>query len=379
MKTKRLTVIIAIFLGVLVIVPSVYLTYKASINRPQEPSKPYPYYTEEVAFENMQAQVTLAGTLTLPSEEGNFPAVILISGSGAQNRDEEILGHKPFLIIADHLTKQGIAVLRYDDRGVGKSTGDSDAATTADFALDVRAALEFLKTRKEINSDKIGLMGHSEGGLIAPMVASDSPDVSFIVLLAGPGIEISKVLLMQQELIPRANGVSDSEIQEYILPAHKKAYQMIATATDAGQLKTDLAKLIAESYDSAPADLMPSDISKEELISTQSEKWSSEWFRNLLIYDPESVLERVTCPVLALNGEKDLQVTPKENLSGIKNALNKGGNSNVTVKELPNLNHLFQNCETGSPAEYGKIKETFSPVALKEITDWILKQAEVVK
>lgn len=379
MKTKRLTVIIAIFLGVLVIVPSVYLTYKASINRPQEPSKPYPYYTEEVAFENMQAQVTLAGTLTLPSEEGNYPAVILISGSGAQNRDEEISGHKPFLIIADHLTKQGIAVLRYDDRGVGKSTGDFDAATTADFALDVRAALEFLKTRKEINSNKIGLIGHSEGGLIAPMVASDSPDVSFIVLLAGPGIEISKVLLTQQELIPRANGVSDSEIQEYILPVHKKAYQMIAKATDVGQLKTDLAKLIAESYDSAPADLMPSDISKEELISTQSEKWSSEWFRNLLIYDPESVLESVTCPVLALNGEKDLQVTPKENLSGIKNALKKGGNSNVTVEELPNLNHLFQNCETGSPAEYGKIKETFSPVALKEITDWIWKQAEVVK
>lgn len=379
MKTKRLTVIIGIFLGVLVIVPSVYLTYKASINRPQEPSKPYPYYTEEVAFENMQAQVTLAGTLTLPSEEGNYPAVILISGSGAQNRDEEISGHKPFLIIADHLTKQGIAVLRYDDRGVGKSTGDFDAATTADFALDVRAALEFLKTRKEINSNKIGLIGHSEGGLIAPMVASDSPDVSFIVLLAGPGIEISKVLLTQQELIPRANGVSDSEIQEYILPVHKKAYQMIAKATDVGQLKTDLAKLIAESYDSAPADLMPSDISKEELISTQSEKWSSEWFRNLLIYDPESVLESVTCPVLALNGEKDLQVTPKENLSGIKNALKKGGNSNVTVEELPNLNHLFQNCETGSPAEYGKIKETFSPVALKEITDWIWKQAEVVK
>jgi pimeloyl-ACP methyl ester carboxylesterase len=374
MKSKKIAVIIGVLLGVLVIVSSVYLTYKASENRPQEPSKPYPYYTEEVTFENIPAQVTLAGTLTLPSEEGDYPAVILISGSGAHDRDEKISGHKPFLIIADHLTKQGIAVLRYDDRGVGKSTGNFDDATTADFASDVTAALEFLKTRKEINKAKIGLIGHSEGGVIAPMVASESNDVSFIVLLAGPGIEISRVFLLQQELIPRANGVSDFEIQEYILPVHEKAYQMIATATDTDQLKTDLAKFIAESYDSSPADLMPSDISKEELVKSQTERWSSDWFRNFLTYDPATLLEMVTCPVLALNGEKDLQVTPKENLSAISKALERGGNTNVTVKELSNLNHLFQNCETGSPAEYGKIKETFSPVALKEITDWILKQ-----
>lgn len=374
MKTKRIAVIIGIFLGVSVIVLSVFFTYKTSIDRPQEPSKPYSYYTEEITFKNNDSHVTLAGTLTLPSASGNYPAVILISGSGAQNRDEEISGHKPFLIISDHLTKHGIAVLRYDERGVGESTGNFKTATTADFASDVASAIEFLKTRKEIDKDKIGLIGHSEGGIVAPMVASNSKDVSFIVLLAGPGIEVMKILLMQQELIARADGISESAIKKYILPVHEEAYRMISMSSDSRTLKTDLAKLIEQSYDNSPADLMPSEMSREEIVSTQSDKWSSEWFRNFLKYDPALILEKVTCPVLALNGEKDLVVTPKENLSGILNALKKGGNSSVTVKELPNLNHLFQNCETGSPAEYARIEETFSPDALKEISDWILKQ-----
>lgn len=371
---KRIAVIFGIFLGVSVIVLVVFFSYKTSINRPQEPSKPYPYYTEEVTFENTQAQVTLAGTLTLPSAAGNYPAVILISGSGAQNRNEEISGHKPFLIIADHLTKHGIAVLRYDERGVGKSTGNFKTATTADFALDVASAVEFLKLREEIDREKIGLIGHSEGGLIAPMVASNSKDISFIVLLAGPGIEIRKVLLMQQELITKANGVSESDIEKYILPIHNEAYRIISESNDSRTLKADLVKLIEQSYEDTPSDLMSSDMSKEEVISTQSDKWSSEWFRNFLKYDPALILEKVTCPVLALNGEKDLVMTPKENLSGIGNALEKGGNTKVTVKELANLNHLFQNCKTGSPAEYAKIEETFSPLALNEISDWILKQ-----
>jgi pimeloyl-ACP methyl ester carboxylesterase len=374
MKTKRITVAIGISLGVSVTALMVFLTYKASIDRPQEPSKPYPYYTEEITFKNNQAQVTLAGTLTLPSTAGNYAAVILISGSGAQNRDEETSGHKPFLIIADHLTKHGIAVLRYDDRGVGKSTGNFKSATTVDFASDVASAVEFLKKRKEIHRDKIGLIGHSEGGMIAPMVASNSKDVSFIVLLAGPGIEIRKLLLMQQQLIAKADGVSESDINKYILPIHKEAYRIISESSDSRILKAEIVKLIEQFYEDTPSNLLPSDMSKEEVLSTQSDKWSSEWFRNFLNYDPVPILERVTCPVLALNGEKDLQVTPKENLSAISEALKRGGNSSVTVKELPNLNHLFQDCETGSPAEYPVIDQTFSPVALKEITDWILKQ-----
>ena len=206
------------------------------------------------------------------------------------------------------------------------------------------------------------------------MVASNSKDVSFIVLLAGPGIEIRKVLLMQQELIAKANGVSESDIEKYILPVHEEAYRMISTSSDGRTLKTDLARFIGQSYDSSPADLMPSDMSREEVVSTQLDKWSSEWFRNFLKYDPALALEKVTCPVLALNGEMDLQVTPQENLPAISEALKRGGNTSVTVKELPNLNHLFQNSETGSPAEYAKIEETFSPDALKEISDWILKQ-----
>ncbi len=376
MSTKKTGLVIGIALGISSMVLIVFLTYKTSIKRPQEPLKPYLYYTEELVFKNGQAGIALAGTLTLPSAAGVYPAVILISGSGAQNRDEEISGHRPFLIIADHLTRHGIAVLRYDDRGVGQSTGDFKTATTADFASDAASALTYLKTRKEIHRDKIGLIGHSEGGLVASMVASNSKEVSFLVLLAGPGIELMKVLLMQQELIPRADGISESDIRAYILPVHQEAYRMISVSTDRRTLKADLAKLIEATYDRTPPSLMPSDMTKEEVIATQSDKWSSEWFKNLLNYDPAPILEKVGCPVLALNGEKDLQVTPKENLAGISEALKRSGNTDVTVKELQNLNHLFQNCETGSPTEYGTIEQTFSPIALMEMSDWILKQVK---
>lgn len=187
---------------------------KPKLNRPQEPRAPHPYYSEEVTFQNEKADITLAGTLTMPEKEGNYPAVILITGSGPQDRNEELVGHKPFLVIADHLTKNGVAVLRHDDRGFGKSTGDFSAATSADLATDVKSALEYLKTRKEIDSNKIGLIGHSEGGLIAPMVAVSSNDVNFIVLLAGTGIRGDKLLLMQQELIARASGNLEDKIQK---------------------------------------------------------------------------------------------------------------------------------------------------------------------
>lgn len=351
----------------------IFFIYKPTIQRPQEPKKPYPYYTEDITFENTQANVTLAGTLTLPSKEGNFPSIILISGSGAQNRNEEISKHKPFLIIADHLTRNGIAVLRYDDRGVAKSTGDFRAATTVDFAADAASAVAYLTTRAEINKDKIGLIGHSEGAIVAPMVASNSKDVRFIVLLAGPGIEVRKLLMMQQELIPRSLGASESDVQKSIAIS-EKAFQMIATSDDRQTLKADLAKLIEENYDDIPAILHPPKLTKEQVIAIQSDMLSSPWYQDLLNYNPASTLEKVTCPVLALNGGKDIQVTPRENLTAIREALIKGGNKNVVVKELPNLNHLFQECETGSLTEYETIEQTFSPVALKEMSEWILQQ-----
>lgn len=346
-----------------------------SIERPQEPLKPFPYYSEEVAFPNTQADITLYGTLTMPSKKGNYPAVILISGSGPQNRDEEMSGHKPFLIIANHLTTNGIAVLRYDDRGFGESTGAFNEATFADFAADVTSAITYLKTRKQINKSKIGLIGHSEGGIIAPIVASSCDDVSFIVLLAGPGIEGKKVILKQSELYPKVLGASKSDIQKSISD-WEKIIQMVTTLDNRDTLKVDLAKFLGETYDEAPSILIPNNISKEVYVAMRSNRLSSPSFINLLNYDPAPILEKVTCPVLALNGEKDIQVTAKENLAGINISLMKGGNTNVTIKEIPNLNHFFQECETGSPIEYKTIEQTFSPVALKEISDWILEKVK---
>lgn len=350
----------------------IYITSKTA-KRLQEPSKPYPYISEEVTFQNAESSITLAGTLTLPSKNGNFPAVILITGSGPQNRDEEFSGHRPFLVLSDHLTRNGIAVLRYDDRGVGKSTGDFKSATTVDFATDVASAVGYLKTRNEINKERIGLMGHSEGGIVAPMVAAESNEVSFIVLLAAPGVEIRKVLMLQQELIPRALGASESDVQKSIAIS-EKGFQMIITSHDRQALKKDLAKLIEENFDDMPAVLRPPNMTKEQTIAMQSEYLSSPWYQNLLRYDPAPTLSKVTCPVLAINGEKDIQVTPRENLVGIRDALKKGGNLNVTTQELMNLNHLFQECETGSLTEYDKIEQTFAPIALTTISDWILKQ-----
>ncbi len=346
---------------------------KEVVKKPQEPSKPYPYYSEEVTFKNSKANISLAGTLTLPKKEGSFAAVILISGSGPQNRNEELLGHKPFLVLADHLTKKGIAVLRFDDRGTSESTGDFQTATSADFATDVESAIAFLKTRKEINKKEIGLIGHSEGGIIAPMVASESKDVSYIVLLAGTGIQGDQLLLLQQELISRANGVSETEIKKSI-QINKKLFEMVVESNDNQKLKTDLTNEMNQLLKKDTSTTITNGMSKDEFISMQINQILSPWMQYFIKYNPAPTLERVKCPVLALNGEKDLQVPAKENLKAIEIALEKGGNKKVSTKELPNLNHLFQECETGSPSEYAGIEQTFSPIALTEISNWILKQ-----
>ena len=344
-----------------------------SAQRPQEPQKPYPYLEKEVTYENAAAKITLAGTLTQPEGAGPFPAVILITGSGAQDRDETVFGHKPFWVLADYLTRRGIAVLRVDDRGVGGSTGEIAKATSQDFAQDVRCGIEYLRSLPEINGRQIGLLGHSEGGIIAPMVAGETSDVAFIVLLAGTGITGEEILYLQGALINQASGATPE-----IVALNRKIQQMLFTITK--QEKDN--KMAQEKIKQALSDLiatLPAEQKKalEPMLQAQEAQFQavlSPWFRFFLTYDPKPTLRRVKCPVLALNGEKDLQVPPKENLKAIEESLQAGGNKSFTVKELANLNHLFQTCQTGLPLEYSKIEQTFAPEALKIIGDWILQQ-----
>ncbi len=343
---------------------------KEKLARPQEPTKPYPYYEDEVIFKNEKADITLAGTLTLPKKEGKFPAVILISGSGPQNRDEELLGHKPFLVLSDFLTKNGIAVLRYDDRGIAASKGDFKSATSLDFSTDVEAAVAYLLSRKEINKNKIGLIGHSEGGIIAPMVAASSKGIAFIVLLAGTGIPGDQLLLLQQELIGKASGISNDKLLNGKM-INEGAFEIVKKSQNTEQLKTDLTSYIKQNLKDNPENGKPQGMSEDDFVKLQVDQIANPWMQYFIKHNPADALEKVKCPVLAINGEKDLQVPPIENLEAIKKALLKGGNRHVTTKELPNLNHLFQECKTGLPSEYASIEQTFSPVALTEILNWI--------
>jgi len=343
------------------------------IVRPQEPLKPYPYIEENIKYENKEAGITLAGTLTLPAEKGTFPVVLLISGSGPQDRDEAVFGHRPFLVLADYLTREGIAVLRVDDRGVGESTGDFSHATSEEFASDVLAGIEYLKTREEVNSEQIGLIGHSEGGLIAPMVASRSEDVAFIVLMAGPGLPGEKILYLQSELIAKAMGISAEKIardSRY----NKKLYSLVKEEENEEILKEKSSNVFEEYFTELTEDEKGEIGDWDTYVAGQLQGLLSPWFKYFLIYDPRPTLSKVNCPVLAINGEKDLQVPPKENLKAIEEALIAGGNRNFIIKELPGLNHLFQSAATGSPDEYARIEETISPVALELISDWIFEQ-----
>jgi pimeloyl-ACP methyl ester carboxylesterase len=340
---------------------------KEKLVRPQEPIKPYSYYSEDITFENKKAGIRLAGTLTLPKKEGVFPAVILISGSGPQNRDEELLGHKPFLVLSDFLTKNGIAVLRFDDRGTGKSSGDFKEATTFDFAKDVEYAIEYLQKRKEINKDKIGLIGHSEGGIIAPIIASENEDIDFIVLMAGSALRGDKLLLLQKYKIETQLGIN-RQLVENNQQIFAGAYEIILNQSIENELVSDtLSKYFTSKYGQALPEKQ-----KTALIN----QLSSPWMLNFIRLDPVVYLSKVNCPVLAINGSKDIQVPSKENLKIIEDNFRKTENSNVKVKELKDLNHLFQECETGSISEYGKIEQTIAPIALKEILNWIHLQVK---
>jgi len=341
------------------------------VSRPQDPKKPYPYRDEEVDFENKAAGITLAGTVTAPDSGGPFPAVVLISGSGPENRDELVFGHRPFLVLADHLTRQGIAVLRYDDRGVGKSGGDSRAATTADLVTDARAAFEYLRTREDIDPKRIGLLGHSEGGVIAPIVANQVPAVAFVVLMAGTGLPGDSVLMLQVQLVAKAEGAPDSTLEE-IAKVERTLLDIILAEPDTAIAAARLRPLLKQTM----AEMSPSDslagTAVDQAVEQQLKQVLSPWFRYFLTYDPRPALVKLKQPVLAIVGERDVQVAPKEHLRAIEAALKAGGNKDFTVKELPDLNHLLQTAMTGGVSEYTKIEETISPSALKVMGDWIL-------
>lgn len=329
------------------------------LRRPQTPRAPFPYRAEEVAYNNTAQKITeanptphvrLAGTLLVPNGDGPFPAVLLITGSGPQDRDESLMGHKPFWVLADALARRGIAVLRVDDRGVAASTGDFSTATSADFAEDVEAGLAWLRMRKEIDSARVGLLGHSEGGLIAPLVASRTK-VAFIVLLAGPGVPGDEVILTQGDRLAELAGKS-AAARKKIHNNQRRLFDLIKAEPDPAALKEKARPLIAAAIDDLPAEerAAPGDPSRRiEALVAQT---SSPWLRYFVTHDPRPVLSKVRCPVLALGGGKDLQVVAKKNLAAIRAALKAGGNRDVTIRELPGLNHLFQTAQTGSPSPF---------------------------
>jgi hypothetical protein len=348
-----------------------------NFSRPQEPKQPCPYDEEEAVIENTAARIRLSGTLTRPRGPGPYPAVVLISGSGPQDRDEAIMGHRPFLVLADHLTRQGVGVLRYDDRGIGKSTGSFAAATHEDFVTDALAAIAWLKTRPEIDPKRLGLIGHSEGGIVAPLAAVQQPaDISFLVLLAGVGVPMEELLIRQAEDILRVIG-GDADALARAASLQRETFRLIREAQDRPTLEKrlrDLAqKQLAQLTGAQREALGYSDAMMEAQIQTVL----TPWFQKLLAYDPRPTLRQVKCPVLAINGEKDLQVAAKINLAAIRDALADGGNRDVKMVELPGLNHLFQTSQTGAISEYGQIEETFNPAALNAVSDWIRRRAGV--
>jgi len=334
----------------------------------KESKPPYPYRVENVKFKNIKEGITLAGTLTYPKLEakqagysksgGKFPAVILISGSGSQNRNEEVFGHKPFLVLADYLTRNGIAVLRYDDRGFGESGGNAENATSLNYAEDAYSAFIFLNSKSFVDKAKTGLIGHSEGALIASYLASNHKDIAFIVLLAGPGVTGKQLILMQSDALLHAGGASEGYIRK-VHRINEQIYDIALKEKNTATAKEKITKILKNLK-----------LTKEQ-IKMQEKAVLSPWYRFFLAYNPRPALEKVKCPVLALGGSLDLQVPARTNLKSVKDALAKGGNKHYTVMELKGLNHLFQHAKTGLPQEYARLKETFSVDALKIIADWI--------
>jgi uncharacterized protein len=346
-------------------------TLKRAVAQAAPTAVPVPYKEEEVTVKN--GDTSLAGTLTLPPTGGPFPAVVLISGSGAQNRDEEVFGFQPFRLIADHFTRNGIAVLRMDDRGVGGSTGDVANATSEDFAGDIAAAVAALKGWPDINPKQIGLLGHSEGGIIAPMVADRSSDVAFVILMAGPGLSGGQIVVQQLADILKAQGQPPAAIDQAVAQ-QKLVVQAVATGEGWDAVRTLVRAQAQAQIAALPVEqrtaLGDEQAAVDKTVQAQVDMLNSPWYKFFITYDPAPALSKVKVPVLALFGGKDVQVSAASNEQAIKAALAQGGNTQVTSKVYPDANHLFQPATTGNIDEYAKLK-TFVPGFLDDMVEWI--------
>lgn len=344
-----------------------------TLSRRQDPVKPYPYSEQEVRYRNAKDSVELAGTLTLPPGGGPHPAVVLITGSGAQDRDETIAGHRPFLVLADHLTRRGIAVLRSDDRGVGRSAAGSAQDTTETFAGDALAAVALLKAREEIDRSRIGLIGHSEGSVIAAIAATRSRDVAYVVMLAGMGQTGEEVIVSQTSVMQRRLGIS-VPVMDATRTALQRIFAVLRSERDAAAAVGRMKQVLDDQAATLPEPARQEFESVRKTLAAQLRMYTTAWFRFFVDYDPALHLRKLKVPLLAVTGELDLQAPARENLPRIEKAMRTSGNRRVSVREMPGLNHLLQTASTGLPTEYAAIEETFAPQALELVAEWIGKQ-----
>lgn len=353
----------------------------AEPRRPQTPKPPFPYKSEDVVYFNKEKSIQYGATITLPQGNGPFPAVVLITGSGQQNRDEELFGHKPFAVLADYLTRKGYVVMRVDDRGVGQTTGDVKNATSKDFANDVMTSLDYLKAMPQVNKTKVGLLGHSEGGMIAQLVAAERKDLAFVIMHAGPGQPILDLMTEQNRLVLTSTGMPAESVQRYS-SFYKGMMTVIASASSDSAAVKLAAPLLDDWMDKTPKETVvattgiKSGEGKAAYVNGFVKQVRSPWFHYFIQYNPGAYVQKMKAKVLALNGDKDIQVPSKENLSALKASLQKGGNKSFETVELKGLNHLFQHCQKCTVAEYAELEETMAPEALETIGAWLNKNVK---
>lgn len=352
----------------------------AVLKRPQTPVPPFPYESKDVTYHNANRSIQFGATITKPFGTGPYPAVLLITGSGPQNRDEELFGHKPFAVMADDLTKRGFLVLRVDDRGVGQTTGDHRSATSRDFADDVKAGLAYLRSLPEVDKKKIGLLGHSEGGMIAQMVGAEEKDLAFLVMLAAPGIPVTELMTLQNEAVMLSAGVQKEAAKEYTgLYRQLVGAIAFAPADEAEKLTTTIVNNWTQK---TPKEIVlattgiSDEASKQKWVASFSKQLTNPWFHYFLKYNPDDYVKKLKTKVLALNGDRDIQVLSSANLAGLRASLKKSSAPHYDVVALEGLNHLFQRCQKCTVQEYGELEETIAPVALEAIGTWLVREVK---